>query len=456
MIKLVCFDLDGVLVESKETHYKAFNMALAEIDPKYIISEDEHLKYFDGLPTNKKLSLLTTKKGFPENLYEQVWRRKQELTFDVIKSTVKANNKICDLFSLLKQKGYKIAVCSNSIKQTTKLYLLNLGLMEFVDDFISNEDVKSPKPNPAMYLKAMLLYGVSPEETLIVEDSYVGITAAKSSGGHILVVKNPSEVNIDNVFNKINSLTEKIIKKWSGTNMNILIPMAGAGSRFAVAGYTFPKPLIDVHGKPMIQAIVDNLNIEAKYTYVVRTEHYEKYNLKHMLNIITPNCNIVQVNSLTEGAACTTLLAKEFINNDEPLLIANSDQIVDWNSSEFMYSMTAGKCDGGILTFESNHPKWSYVKTNEEGYVVDLAEKKVISNEATVGIYYWSKGSEYVKYAEQMIAKNIRVNNEFYVAPVYNEAIAEGKKIKIYKVGAMWGIGTPEDLNYFLNNYKGK
>lgn len=237
--------------------------------------------------------------------------------------------------------------------------------------------------------------------------------------------------------------------------MNILIPMAGAGSRFATAGYTFPKPLIEVRGKPMIQVVVDNVNMDATYTYVVRREHYEKFNLKHMLNIITPNCNVVCVDNLTEGAACTTLLAKEFINKNEPLLIANSDQFMEWNSSEFMYSMTSGKCDGGILTFENTHPKWSYVKINSDGYVTELREKQVISNKATVGVYYWSSGAEYVKYAEQMISKNIRVNNEFYVAPVYNEAITDGKKIKIFDIEKMWGIGTPEDLNYFNENYKG-
>lgn len=455
MIKLICFDLDGVLVDSKETHYISLNMALAEVSQKYVISFDDHLKKYDGLPTKKKLELLNKEKGLPKEEFESVWNRKQELTNGVIKTSVNINYEICSLFEKLYNDGIKIYVCSNSIRQTTKMYLLKMGLMEWVDKIITNEDVKFPKPHSEIYMQAMLSAGVIPKETLIVEDSHVGITAAVESGANVFIVKNTKDVNIENVYNNINIYKNCLKKPWRGTKMNILIPMAGAGSRFAVAGYTFPKPLIDVRGKPMIQAIVDNINIEANYTYVVRTEHYEKYNLKHMLNIITPNCNIVQVNELTEGAACTTLLAKEFINNEEPLLIANSDQIVEWNSSEFMYSMTTGKCDGGILTFENTHPKWSYVKTDADGFVTDLAEKKVISNKATVGVYYWSKGSEYVKYSEQMINKNIRVNNEFYVAPVYNEAIAEGRKIKIYDVHKMWGIGTPEDLKYFIENYKG-
>jgi hypothetical protein len=161
----------------------------------------------------------------------------------------------------------------------------------------------------------------------------------------------------------------------------------------------------------------------------------------------------VQVNGVTEGAACSTLLAKEYIDNDTPLVMANSDQYVEWNSNECMYAFTADEIDGGILTFNATHPKWSYAKVGPTGFVSEVAEKKVISNDATVGIYYWKNGRDYVRYAEQMIEKNIRVNNEFYVCPVFNEAIADGKKIKIKSIDSMWGIGTPEDLDFFLKNY---
>jgi dTDP-glucose pyrophosphorylase len=236
--------------------------------------------------------------------------------------------------------------------------------------------------------------------------------------------------------------------------MDVLIPMAGAGSRFEKAGYTFPKPLIEVNNKPMIQVVTENLNIDARHIYIVQKSHYEKYNLKHLLNLITPGCEIVQVDGVTEGAACTTLLAKEFINNDEPLLIANSDQFVEWDSNEFMYSMMADEIDGGILSFTATHPKWSFAKLDNDGYVSEVAEKKPISNIATVGIYYWSKGSDYVRYGEQMIEKDLRINNEFYVCPIYNEAIEDGKKIKTFHTKKMWGLGTPEDLNKFLENHK--
>jgi len=456
MIKLIVFDLDGVLVDAKEIHYESLNMALSEMNPNYVISREDHITKYDGLPTNVKLNLLSDDKGLPRNSHADIWRRKQELTSSVIKDKLHYDERLRGVLKHLKDDGFKIYVCSNSIRESLKLMLYKTGLMEFVDYFIANDDVKQPKPSPEIYLKAIIHAGVKPSETLIVEDSYHGRQAAIDSGGNLFGVESPNDVTYESLKNQINKVSDGLVSgaKWSGDDFNILIPMAGAGSRFANAGYTFPKPLIEVGHKPMIQVVVENLNINANYIYLVQKEHYEKYNLKYLLNLITPNCKIVQVDGVTEGAACTTLLAKEFIDNDKHLLIANSDQFVEWDSNNFYYSTVGDKIDGSILTFESTHPKWSFVRLNEEGNVIELAEKKPISNIATVGIYCWTKGSDYVKYAEQMIEKNIRVNNEFYVAPVYNEAIADGKKIKTYNIEKMWGLGTPEDLNHFIENFK--
>jgi dTDP-glucose pyrophosphorylase len=322
---------------------------------------------------------------------------------------------------------------------------------------MSNEDVKNSKPHPEIYWKAMSEIGVLPEETLIIEDSPYGLRAAYGSNANVLRVKNPQEVTYTKIVLKIfeiNNGKDMVIPKWSDDKLNVLIPMAGAGSRFEQAGYTFPKPLIDVNGKPMIQLVVENLNIDANYIYIVQKSHREKYNLDTLLNLITPGCKIVEVDGLTEGAACTALLAKEYINNNNPLFFANSDQFVKWDSNDFMYKMNENDADGGIVTFNATHPKWSFVKTNEYGYVTEVAEKNPISNQATVGYYYWKYGSDFVKYAEQMIENNIRINNEFYVCPVFNEAINDGKQIKTVNADKMWGLGTPEDLKYYIEHYK--
>jgi HAD superfamily hydrolase (TIGR01509 family) len=455
MTKLIIFDLDGVLVEAKEIHYKTLNQALWEIakSNKYVISEAEHLSIYDGLKTNQKLELLTQNKGLQRDTYETIWNRKQDLTIEAISQLQPDLEKI-ELFKELRDKGYKLACASNSIRRSVLVMLAKIGIIEYMDLIISNEDVKNSKPHPEMYWKAMSMMGVLPDETLIVEDSPHGLLAASRSRASVLRVDNPSDLTLEKIENKLNKNKGMSIPKWQGGKMNILIPMAGAGSRFQQAGYTFPKPLIDVEGKPMIQVVVDNLNIEATYIYVVQKEHRAKYNLDTLLNLITPNCKIVEVDGITDGAACTTLLAKEFIDNDQPLVMANSDQFVEWDSNEFMYKMIEQKVDGGILTFKATHPKWSFAKVDEYGYVTEVAEKNPISDIATVGVYYWAKGSDYVKYAEQMIDKNIRTNNEFYTCPTFNEAIGDGKKIKTFNIEKMWGLGTPEDLNYYLENKK--
>ena len=232
--------------------------------------------------------------------------------------------------------------------------------------------------------------------------------------------------------------------------------MAGEGSRFAKEGYTFPKPLIDVNGKPMIQTVVENLDYDAEYIFLARKEHLETYvGLRSTLDRITNGkFKIVEVDQLTEGAACTALLAREHIDNDEDLLIANSDQFIEYSPENFKTLKEMTDADAIVYTFEAVHPKWSFVKTNSRGVITEVAEKNPISNIATCGIYWYRKGSDFVKYADQMVEKNIRVNNEFYIAPVYNELIEDGKKLIPFFVHSMWGIGTPEDLRHYLENYK--
>jgi len=455
MIKLIIFDLDGVLVDARELHYEALNAALEYIDKKYVINRQEHLSTYDGLSTTKKLQMLTKEKHLPQNLHHEIWKLKQEKTLDIIRD-FQPDLRIIALLKNLKQQGITVACATNSIRDTAKLQLIKKGFFEHIDFMYSNQDVNKPKPSSEIYLRCMLKADVDPQETVIVEDSHHGRKAAINSGGHLCAVKNSTDVTQDKIQNFINKINKQatIKPKWQGGKMNVLIPMAGAGSRFEQAGYTFPKPLIEVKGKPMIQLVVDSLNIDARHIFVVQESHYEKYNLKHLLNLISPNCEVVCVNGVTEGAACTTLLAKKFIDNNEPLVFANSDQFLDWDSNEFMYSMEADEIDGGMLTFTATHPKWSFAKLNDDGFVTEVAEKKPISDIATVGVYYWKRGADYVKYAEQMIRENIRVNNEFYVCPVFNEAIKDGKKIKTFHFDGMWGIGTPEDLDIFNKEYK--
>lgn len=452
MIKLIIFDLDGVLIEAKEIHYKALNEALGET---FKISWEEHLNKYDGLKTNQKLEMISKEKGLDRGFHKQIFESKQKYTLELLQN-IKHSAQLQRCLNMLIKDGYKIACCSNSIRKTVNTVLSKLGIIDKFDLILSNEDVKNSKPHPEIYWKAISELGFLPEETLIVEDSPYGLLAASRSKSNILRVGNPKEVIYLNIKSKIIDIERKYMTtpKWIDKKLTVLIPMAGAGSRFEQAGFVFPKPLIEVNGKPMIQMVIENLNIDANYVYIVQKKHREKYNLDTLLNILTPGCKIVESNGITDGAARTALLAREYINVDSPLFIANSDQYVEWNSNDFFYKMNETKADGGIVTFKSIHPKWSFAKVDNNGLVTEVAEKNPISDNATVGFYYWKKGSDFVSSAEQMIAKNILVNNEFYICPTINELIQGGKRILTYEAQKMQGTGTPEDLKIYLDNYK--
>jgi HAD superfamily hydrolase (TIGR01509 family) len=454
MTKLIIFDLDGVLVDSRDMHYKALNLALQDIAPDFVINRDEHLSTFDGLSTTKKLKILQTR-GLSSEFHNAIWKKKQDYTWGIISEEYTYDERIRGILRSLSNRGYMIYVASNSVHKTVKTVLIRKGFMEFIDFFISNEDCINHKPSPEIYFRCMIRANVGCKDTIIIEDSHLGRQAALSSGANLVEVENPSQVTIELIEEHVNKNKPKNCPKWRG-KCTVVIPMAGEGSRFSQVGYSFPKPLIDVNGKPMIQVVIENLNLDpekSKFVFICRKEHMEKYNLAYLLKAYAPNCEIVVTDGLTEGAACSILLAKEYINNEDHLILANSDQFMEWEANLFMYSMVADDIDGGIATFTSSHPKWSYAKLSENGFVCEVAEKKPISTNATTGIYYWKHGSDFVKYAEQMIEKDIRYKGEFYTAPVFNEAIQDKKKIKIFPVQKMWGIGVPEDLNYFLTHY---
>ena len=280
MIKLIIFDLDGVLVDARELHYEALNKALGSIDEKYIIQRDEHLSTYDGLTTTRKLKMLSKNKDLSEELHDTIHNMKQDMTLKIIDG-FSVDNRIQSILRSLKSEGYTLACATNSIRKTAKLQLIRKGFFEHIDFLYTNQDVKNPKPNSEIYLRCMIKAEVNPNETVIIEDSHIGRKGALSSGAHLCAVEDSNDVSYEKI-KKVIDLANKngeVKPKWQGGDMNVLIPMAGAGSRFEQAGYTFPKPLIEVNGKPMIQVVVENLNIDAKHIFIVQKNHYKKYNL---------------------------------------------------------------------------------------------------------------------------------------------------------------------------------
>jgi dTDP-glucose pyrophosphorylase len=230
--------------------------------------------------------------------------------------------------------------------------------------------------------------------------------------------------------------------------VNIVIPMAGRGQRFIDAGYSTPKPLIGIDGDLIIKKIIDTMKLpNCQFIFIVRQDHCDGFNLDKKLLEIEPSAKIVKINEITQGAICTVLLAKEYFNDENPVIIKDCDQIINWDPSHFMELVLRNNAEGAIVNIHTDSPNYSFSRINSKGHIIETAEKSLISNHGSVGIYYFAKGIDLIKYAERMIEKNLRVNNEFYTAPVYNQLIQAGKKILHYPIAEMFQLGTPEDLS---------
>lgn len=236
--------------------------------------------------------------------------------------------------------------------------------------------------------------------------------------------------------------------------MKLIIPMAGNGKRFQEAGYSDRKPFVKVNGKEMIDVVLNNLSCDifSEIIFILKQEDSENL-LKILLKNKLRNFSFCLLDNTTEGAACTVLSAYSHLDTDEDVIIANCDQYIDFNMLEFIQK--SKNCDGMIACFESKDcdKKWSYAKVSNENIVTKVAEKSPISKFATCGVYYFKSGKTFIRAATKMISKNIRTNNEFYLCPVYNEMVDE-QNVKIFLVKEMWGLGTPEDLDYFHKNFK--
>lgn len=438
VVKLIVFDLDGVLLDFCNVHYETLNDAIELVaGPAFRISDEEHVQTYNGRSTRAKLQLLSEQKGLDPIHFDAIFRQKQALTTLAL-TRVEPSPILQATLKRLREKGYIVACATNCIRATLDAALDALGIRSLFTFTLCNEDVAVPKPAPDMYRLCQERAGVEPSETMIFEDSSIGLTSARASKSWVVCVPSPSSLTEDFVMSAVEPIT-------------IVIPMAGNGSRFASAGYVDPKPLIPVRGRSMISWVVDNISVpNARFVFIIRGDYPES--CKDHLRSIAPGCSIRVVDRVTEGAACTVLLARDLINNNTPILIANSDQFIEFDAADFVHSFLASGADGKISTFDGErNPKWSYAAV-KDGFVTEVREKDPFSDHATTGIYMWRRGSDFVRFAEQMISKNIRVNNEFYTVPVYNEAIAAGLKVTISDCTKMWGLGVPEDLEVFLAN----
>lgn len=468
MIKAIFFDLDGVLFDGKVFHRDLFLMTVAQFGIS-AVDESFHENYLEGLSTKQKIDILIEKRLLSPQSKMDFFDIKQNLTEIALCGKQKPNEYLISILQILKEKGYRLVCVSNSITVTVERSLYLIGILDLFNSVYGNESCANPKPSPDPYLNAFKIEGVAPSEVLILEDSVYGRSAAYTSRAHVLPIVDTMDVTLDKILKAIHLVNQGQMSEEKKT-IHVVVPMAGLGSRFSKAGYTVPKPFIPVFGKPMIQWVIDNMKVHPevyeeiavaspwalKFHFIVQQAHLDAYNFDALCKSCELDYTITPITSVTEGAACSVLLAKEYINNNEPLVTVNSDQFLEWDQNEFYRALCNNEYDGCISVFEQNDIediKWSYSKIDSKGIVTEVAEKKYISNCATTGIYGWNRGSDYVRYAEAMIAKDIRVNGEFYVCPVYNEAIAVGGVFRNLICKKIWGLGVPEDLEKFLKEY---
>jgi dTDP-glucose pyrophosphorylase len=243
--------------------------------------------------------------------------------------------------------------------------------------------------------------------------------------------------------------------------MKTLLLLAGSSKEFEEQNYHYPKYLIEVDGKPLVQHVMESLSTlpESKYLFIIRKVEADRFHFDNILKLLVPDAEVIIVEGLTKGAACTALYAIEYIDNNESLLIVNGDQIVQANLSEAIRSFQTKDLDGGIITFDSVHPRWSYVRLNDEGFVVETAEKRPISRNATAGLYYFKYGKEFVESAMNMISKDAQVSGFYYVCPAYNEMILKQLKIRTFEIkrDQYFSFATPqgvEQYSQYLNSRK--
>lgn len=241
--------------------------------------------------------------------------------------------------------------------------------------------------------------------------------------------------------------------------MKVVMPMAGLGSRFKVDGYDIPKPLIKVNEKTLVEHSVESLNIDGDYIFITRKFDDEKHNeeLSKILKKLKPNSVEIRIDQPTKGAVETVMFARTLINNNDELIITNCDQILEWDSYAFIQESRKTDVDGSVLLFFSSDSKNSFALIGDNGLVLKIVEKEVISNDALVGVHYWKRGCDFVRTGDMLISDFEKMGKkECYVSESYSYLIKEGKRIIGVRIPSNQFIplGTPKDLSIYLGKLK--
>ena len=465
-IRLVVFDLDGVLVESRDLHYEALNRALEEeAGGQYVISRDEHEHVYDGLSTNQKLKMLGVAKGLPRDLHKKVWSKKQEYTESLVKEVLLPTDNILNAIATLKRMCLPVCVASNCIRSSVQTILTHVGLMPHVDVFLSNEDVDNAKPAPDIYLKACKIFGVDPSSTLVVEDSTKGFEAASRAGCHMLRVFNPQEVTNTSVASRIQeleSLTEDV---------TVVLPLAGPYPEIWQARETPEMPIFlsDVGGESVLEIIGQSLmsrRFNAKYIFIVKESVAKAFDVDALCAkaVNYAPLKIVKIKTDTLSSIHSILqIPKEFIDENTPLLVADGHHIPVWEEGQSIDDLIGSHSDASLTVFQSIDPRFSYVRLNPNSRfnsdimskqgpnsVIEITmESRPTSNLACSGLYYFKQAQYFLKAAKDVIQFNQRWLGRFYTAQLFNEMVKDGLEVEALHLKNSWSLRNVNEIQNY-------
>lgn len=457
-IQLIIFDLDGVLVESKDLHYDALNRAISEVaGEEFVISRPEHETVYDGLSTNQKLRLMSIQKDLPLDMHRPIWLRKQELTEIMVREQLKPNEDLLETIRALKAKyGYPLAVASNCIKCSVHNILDSIGVLPLVDAYFSNEDVQLAKPCPDIYLKACSTFGVPPSSALVVEDSVKGFEACVRAGCPLFKVRGPDDVRAPAIVERISAINQGV------KPITVVVPLAGESQQYWIDGpeavqSELPLFLADVNGSPAIEWVLKPFlksRYELKFVFVVKESQMQRFKLESLLPRIVgfKPTQVLPVHGETLGSLKTVLSVAEMLDGGAPVIFCNGSTVTSWLPGSTIDDIIDTSADGALTTFESNDPRCSYVRVRSNSdVIVDVHEKVPISNIATTGIYYWKNAEAFLSAATSIVKRGVKHKGLYYLAPVYNEAIRAGLSIKSVPAKNCWPLCSLHEVAKFAD-----
>ena len=462
-IQLVVFDLDGVLVDSRELHYEALNLAIEQCaGARYVITRQEHESFYDGLSTNQKLRHMTLAKDLPIEAHKPVWQRKQELTEVLVRERLRPLPHITALVTTLKRLGFPVAVASNCIKSSVQSILDTIGLLPHVDAFFSNEDVARAKPAPDIYARACAAFCVAPANALVVEDTVKGFEAAVTAGCNLLKVVTPADTNLSRVLRAMQELDVE------PPPVTVIVPLAGFSSQAWLAGpeslpNEVPIFLADAHGVSVLEAAVASIasqRFRMRFIFVVKEEQCAQFKLDSLCVKAAGYhpASVLKVKGDTLGALVSALEARPLLEPGAPLLLFDGAHCISWGEGSSVDDLLGGSHDGGMTTHFSTDPRWSYVRTNfrtsesSPVFITEVHEKVGVSNTAATGLYFWRRASDFLSAADELLASNARTRGWFFLAPTFNLAISRGAKIEAVPVKTSWSLRSAQEVASFVNN----